>query len=220
MSFRGEWNVFLRFWPLSKRIMRSKAEEDRNARDARCWLECRGVDRNGYSPWNGFIVPGFIPAMVVHPVKSTNSWICWGRWINPSIHGRKSTDGRKMRGGHFDRCRKIILPFLFFFSNLRNFWTPFLPPFFSFSSSIKSLKDINKIFPTIQSMQQLRFAAPRVSIEGMELEREEKCVKERGTHPSTDGRGKRFHHREDSRRAGSMNRDVFPMPGSSPVSRD
>lgn len=149
-------------------------ESGGGSRDAR-WLECRGVDRNGYSPWNGFIVPGFIPAMVVHPVKSTNSWICWGRWINLSIHGRKSTDGRKMRGGHFDPVVKLFFPSSSFSPTFEIFEDNFyLHSSRQFSFNRIKLKDI-KIFLTIQSMQ-LRFAAaPRVSIEGMELEREEKC---------------------------------------------
>lgn len=56
-----------------------------------------GSGRGGWNgmdipPWNGFIVPdaGFIPAMVVQIHQQLD---LLGRWINLSIHGRRSTDG-------------------------------------------------------------------------------------------------------------------------------
>lgn len=61
-----------------------------------------GSGRGGWNgmdipPWNGFIVPdaGFIPAMVVQIHQQLD---LLGRWINLSIHGRRSTDGASTGG--------------------------------------------------------------------------------------------------------------------------
>lgn len=76
----------------------------------RRWIEMReilewstvGSGRGGWNgmdipPWNGFIVPdaGFIPAMVVQIHQQLD---LLGRWINLSIHGRRSTDGASTGG--------------------------------------------------------------------------------------------------------------------------
>lgn len=97
--------IFLRFWPLSKRITRSRAEVDRNARNARVvhgWKWSRGMERNGYSTVERFYrsgrgiysrdgcsnppTAGFVGTVdkSVHPREKVNGW-CLHRGMRGTI---------------------------------------------------------------------------------------------------------------------------------------
>ena len=97
--------IFLRFWPLSKRITRSRGERRRRRRRRR--IEMREMlewstrlERRG--GWIGMDIPpmerfyrsgrGIYSRDGCSPGQIHQQLDLLGRWINLSIHGRRSTD--------------------------------------------------------------------------------------------------------------------------------
>lgn len=105
VSFREKaWNTRAPYFFASGRCQNGLRDRERRWIEMREMLEWStvGSGRGGWNgmdipPWNGFIVPdaGFIPAMVVQIHQQLD---LLGRWINLSIHGRRSTDGASTGG--------------------------------------------------------------------------------------------------------------------------
>lgn len=125
--------IFLRFWPLSKRITRSRGERRRRI-EMREMLEwSTRLERRG--GWIGMDIPpmerfyrsgrGIYSRDGCSPGQIHQQLDLLGRWINLSIHGRRSTDGvvsirrEDEESISIEPYRQIILSFFSFF--FRNF---------------------------------------------------------------------------------------------------